>query len=582
MLKTLTAQIKEYKKDSLLSPLYVVLEAVMEMIIPYIMSAIIDQGVTAANMSAIYKYGALMIVAAACGLLFGLLGAKTSARASAGFAKNIRYALYDHVQDFSFKNIDKYSTPGLITRLTTDVSNLQSAFLVVIRMMVRAPASLIIAMAMTFLISARLALIYLAAAVVLGIIMYFLITAANKHFQIVFDQYDSLNSSVQENLTGIRVVKSFAREDYEKDKFRRANQKLYTVFVKAERVVSWTSPVMNATVYTCILLISWFGAHMIVSNTLTTGELMSVLTYCMNILMSLMMLSMVMVMITMSAASARRIAEVLNEKPDIADPDSAVTEVADGSIAFHHVDFSYSGRPDHLALRDIDFSVKPGETIGILGATGSGKTSLVNLINRMYDVTSGTLEVGGQDVRNYDLEAFRDAVSVVLQKNELFSGTVEENLRWGKSDASLEDCRRACRLACADEFIEKLPDGYQTKVERGGANFSGGQKQRLCIARALMKNPKILILDDSTSAVDTATDARIRKAFKEEVPQMTKIIIAQRIASVQDADRIIVMQNGSIGAIGSHDRLLQTSAVYRDIYEAQTLAGGDFDEGGDA
>jgi ATP-binding cassette subfamily B protein len=489
--------------------------------------------------------------------------------------------MYDNIQTFSFANIDKFSTAGLVTRLTTDVSNLQNAFQMILRMCVRAPTSMLVAMIMAFIINARLASVYLIAVVVLGGILALLISRAMKYFKQVFKKYDDLNASVQENVSSIRVVKSYVREKYENKKFRKASANLYKMFVSAERIVSWNGPIMNATIYTCILVISWLGAHMIVSGSLTTGELMSLLTYCMNILMSLLMLSLIFVMVTMSAASGERVSEVLNEKADIANPEEPDYYVPDGSVEFRHVDFAYSKDSEKPVLKDINISIRSGETVGIIGGTGSAKTSLVNLVDRMYDVTAGEVLVGGKDVRSYDVETLRSAVSVVLQKNELFSGTVLDNLRWGDENADEAECAEACRLACADEFISKMPDGYNTYIEQGGANISGGQKQRLCIARALLKRPKILILDDSTSAVDTATDAKIRKAFRERIPNTTKLVISQRVASVMDADRILVLDNGEVSGFGTHEELMASNAIYRDVYESQTGGGGDFDERGE-
>lgn len=579
MLKVLGAQIKEFKKDSILTPICVILEVIMEMIIPLLMASIIDEGVNAGNMNHIIKVGGVMIVIAVLGLLAGLGGAKFGARASTGFARNLRKAMFDNIQTYSFANIDKYSTSSLITRLTTDVTNLQNSYQMLLRMAMRAPMSMIIAMIMAFSINARLASIYLVAVVFLGCILGLIIPRATKYFRQVFEKYDELNSSVQENVSAIRVVKAYVREDYEKDKFSKANQNIYNMFLRAEKLVVLNMPIMQATVYACILLISWFGAKTIVVGGLTTGELMSLLTYCMNILTSLMMLSMIFVMLTMSHASAKRIVEVLEEKSDLTNPENPVFEVPDGSISFKNVDFSYHKKGKEV-LKNINVDIKSGETIGIIGGTGSSKSSLVNLISRLYDTTEGEVFVGGHNVKEYDMESLRNQVSVVLQKNVLFSGTILDNLRWGNKEATEEECRKACEQACADEFIQRMPDKYNTFIEQGGSNVSGGQKQRLCIARALLKKPKILILDDSTSAVDTATDAKIRKAFAEEIPDTTKLIIAQRISSVQNADRIIVMDHGMISAFGTHEELLETSEIYRDVYESQTGGSGDFDENG--
>lgn len=580
MIKTLAAHIKEYKAASIATPIFMILEVIMETAIPVLMASIIDKGVEAGNMKHIYTVGAMMVAVAALGLLFGVLGGKYGAKASTGFARNLRKAMYENIQTFAFSNIDKFSTAGLVTRLTTDVTNVQNAYQMILRMCMRAPFSLICAMVMAFIINARLASIYLIAVIVLGCALVLIMSRATKYFGMVFEKYDDLNASVQENISAIRVVKAYVREDYEKDKFKKANGNIYNMFVNAEKIITLNAPLMQATVYTCILCISWMGAKMIVGGSLTTGELMSLLTYCMNILMSLMMLSMVFVMITMSAASARRIAEVLNEKTDICNPEEPVYEVADGSVRFDHVNFAYGKNAAEPVLKDINISINAGETIGIIGGTGSAKSSLVNLISRLYDVNGGAVYVGGRDVREYDIETLRDEVSVVLQKNVLFSGTILDNLRWGNKNATEEECRRACELACADEFIERFPDGYKTYIEQGGSNVSGGQKQRLCIARALLKKPKILILDDSTSAVDTATDARIRSAFAKEIPDTTKIIIAQRISSVEHCDRIIVLDDGVVSGFGNHDELMKSNEIYRDVYESQTGGGGDFDEPG--
>ena len=580
MLKTLLKQVKEFKADSIKTPLCMVLEVAMEMLIPLLMASIIDDGVNAGDMQHIYKIGALMIVVALIGLLAGLMGGKYGARASTGFARNLREAMYTNIQTFSFSNIDKFSTAGLVTRMTTDVTNIQNAYQMILRMCFRAPSSLIVAMIMAFYINARIASVYLIAVVVLGIALSFIIRFTMKYFTQVFKKYDDLNASVQENISAQRVVKAYVREDYEIDKFHKANENIYQMFLKAEKVMILNGPLMQITINSCILLISWMGANMIVGSQLTTGELMSLLAYCMNILMSLMMLSMIFVMITMSMASAKRVCEVLEETADITNPENPEMNVADGSIRFENVTFRYNKNSEKPVLNQINIEIQSGETIGILGGTGSSKTSLVNLISRLYDVNEGAVSVGGKDVRSYDLEVLRNEVSVVLQKNVLFSGTVLENLRWGDENATEEDCIRACKLACADEFIERMPEKYNTYIEQGGSNVSGGQKQRLCIARALLKKPKILILDDSTSAVDTATDAKIRKAFATEIPNTTKLIIAQRISSIQDADRIIIMNDGCVDAIGTHEELLESNTIYREVYEAQTSGNGDFDENG--
>lgn len=582
MLKTLGAQVKEFKKASIATPLFMILEVIMEMIIPLMMASIIDDGVEKGDLHHIYVVGAFMVAAAAIGLFAGIMGGKYGAKASAGFARNLRQAMFENIQEYSFSNIDKFSTAGLVTRLTTDVTNLQNAYQMLLRMCVRAPISLICAMIMAFFINARLASVYLIAVIVLGMILAIITVRAHHYFMEVFPKYDDLNASVQENVSAIRVVKAYVREDYEKKKFTQASKNIYNMFVKAEGVLAFNSPVMQIAVYSCIIALSWLGAKMIVAGSLTTGELMSLLTYCMNIMMSLMMLSMVFVMLAMSIASAERICEVLNEKSDITNPENPVYEVADGSVTFDHVTFRYNKTSDKPILDDVNLSIRSGETIGVIGGTGSSKSSLVNLISRLYDVSEGAVLVGGKDVRSYDLDTLRDEVSVVLQNNVLFSGTIYENLRWGDKNATDEECRHACRLACADEFIDRFPDGYNTYIEQGGTNVSGGQKQRLCIARALLKKPKILILDDSTSAVDTATDAKIRKAFAEEIPDTTKFIIAQRISSVQNADRIIVLDNGVVNGFGTHEELLASNDIYRDVYESQTSGSGDFDEGGAA
>ena len=581
MLKTLWAQVGRYKKQAILTPLFTMGEAVLEIAVPLVMASIIDDGIEAGNIGHVYRYGALMVGLAALGLLAGILAGTTAATASSGFAANLRAAMFRNIQEFSFANIDKYSTAGLVTRLTTDVTNVQNAFQMMTRMAVRAPAMMIAAAVMAVRVSPKMSVIFLVALICLIIVLPLLMIPTGKLFRQVFRKYDDLNASVQENVSAIRVVKSFVREGFEGEKFRKAAENLYELFVRTEKKMVLVMPVMMVAVYGCNLAISWYGAHYILDGSLTTGDLSMLFSYVMSILMSLMMLSMVFVMITMSAASAQRIVEVLGEKSDIVSPENALTEVADGSVDFENVSFAYrqgSGKP---VLQNIDLRIRSGETIGILGGTGSAKSSLVNLIPRLYDVTEGTVKVGGRDVRDYDLEVLRSQVSVVLQKNVLFSGTIYENLRWGNPDATDEECQAACRLACADEFIQRFPEGYETKIEQGGSNVSGGQKQRLCIARALLKKPKILILDDSTSAVDTATDGKIRRAFREEIPGTTKLIIAQRISSVQDADRILVLDEGRVSAFGSHEELLRTSAIYREVWESQTGNGnGDFDRMG--
>lgn len=584
MIKTLARHIRGFIKESIATPLFMILEVIMEMLVPFLMAALVDNGINGKNggdIKYICTVGALMIVAAGVGLFAGLMGGKYGAKASTGFARNLRKAMYTNIQTFSFSNIDKFSTAGLVTRLTTDVTNVQNAYQMVLRMCMRAPASLIMAMIMSFYFSPRIATIFLIAMLLLGGVLAFIISRANKYFKEAFPKYDDLNASVQENVSAIRVVKAYVREEHEQNKFKKASNNIYKLLMKAENVIIWNSPAMQFTVYGCILLISWIGAKMIVGSgetVLTRGDLTSLLSYCMNILMSLMMLAMIFVMLSMSTASVERIAQVLNENADIVNPPEPDYEVADGSIDFENVNFSYKKEGGEHVLSDINLHIRSGETIGIIGGTGSAKSSLVNLISRLYDVSEGCVKVGGKDVRGYDLETLRNEVSMVLQKNVLFSGSIYENLRWGDKDATDEECKRACRLACADEFIEKFPDGYDTHIEQGGTNVSGGQKQRLCIARALLKKPKIIIFDDSTSAVDTATDARIRKAMATEIPNTTKLIIAQRISSVMEADRIIVMDNGRIDGIGTHDELLKSNEIYRDVYESQTGGGGDFDE----
>lgn len=582
MLKTLCAQIKEYKWASIATPVFMLLEVAVDTIIPLLMASIIDNGVNMGDTRHIYIMGVWMIVAALFGLLTGCLGAKYGAKAAMGFGKNLRAAMFRNIQTFSFANIDRFSSASLVTRMTTDVTNIQNAYMMLLRMAMRAPASIICAMAMSFFISPRLATIYLIAVIVLGALLLFISMAAMKYFDRAFKRYDDLNESVQENVSAIRVVKAYVREDYEKKRFSKAAQNIYDVFVKAESLVVYNSPLMQFTVYACILLISWLGAHMVVSSTLTTGDLMALLTYCMNILMNLMMLSMVFVMISLSLASARRISEVLNEQSTLHNPKEPLYDVPDGSISFKHVTFRYSDTAETPVLSDINLDIKSGETIGIIGGTGSSKSSLVNLISRLYDTDTGSVIVGGHDVREYDMDTLRNKVAVVLQQNVLFSGTILENLRWGDKNATTDECIAACKMACADDFIESFPDKYNTYIEQGGTNVSGGQKQRLCIARALLKKPRILILDDSTSAVDTATDSKIRAALAKTIPGTTKLIIAQRISSVMDADRIIVMNDGKVDGFDTHENLLKNNEIYRDVYDSQTNGGGDFDEGGAA
>lgn len=582
MLKTLGAQIKEYKWASIATPVFMLLEVAVDTIIPLLMASIIDNGVNMGDTRHIYIMGVWMIVAALFGLLTGCLGAKYGAKAAMGFGKNLRAAMFRNIQTFSFANIDRFSSASLVTRMTTDVTNIQNAYMMMLRMAMRAPASIICAMAMSFFISPRLATIYLIAVIVLGALLLFISKAAMKYFDRAFKRYDDLNESVQENVSAIRVVKAYVREDYEKKRFSKAAQNIYDVFVKAESLVVYNSPLMQFTVYACILLISWLGAHMVVSSTLTTGDLMALITYCMNILMNLMMLSMVFVMISLSLASARRISEVLNEQSTLHNPKEPLYDVPDGSISFKHVTFRYSDTAETPVLSDINLDIKSGETIGIIGGTGSSKSSLVNLISRLYDTDTGSVIVGGHDVREYDMDTLRNKVAVVLQQNVLFSGTILENLRWGDKNATTDECIEACKMACADDFIESFPDKYNTYIEQGGTNVSGGQKQRLCIARALLKKPRILILDDSTSAVDTATDSKIRAALAKTIPGTTKLIIAQRISSVMDADRIIVMNDGKVDGFDTHENLLKNNEIYRDVYDSQTNGGGDFDEGGAA
>lgn len=576
MIKTLVKQVKEYKKDSILSPVYVAGEVILELLLPFIMASMIDDGVEVGNMKHILITGIIMLVIAMLSLFCGAMCGKHAAIASTGFAKNVRKSMFDNIQTFSFANIDKFSTAGLITRMTTDVTNVQQAYQMVIRMCVRAPLMLICAMVMVIIINPKLAMIYAVALVILGIALFFIIGNAQKAFKAMFKKYDALNATVQENVSAIRVVKAYVREDHEMNKFQKACLNLYLSSVKAEKMVILNSPIMMFVMYGSILLLSWLGAKMIVAGDLTTGNLSSMFTYSTNILMSLMMISMVIVMLTMSQASAERIVEVLNEKSTITNPKSPVMEVKDGSICFENVQFSYNTEEPKYVLHNINLEIKAGETIGILGGTGSSKSSLVQLIPRLYDVTEGCVKVGGIDVKEYDLDTLRNEVSMVLQKNVLFSGSIKENLRWGNKEATDEEMIHACKLAQAHDFIESFPDKYDTHIEQGGTNVSGGQKQRLCIARALLKKPKILILDDSTSAVDTKTDAYIRKAFREEIPDTTKIIIAQRISSIQDADRIIVLNEGRIESVGTHEELIKTSPIYQEVYNTQ-VKGGDED-----
>lgn len=573
MIKRLSQCIREYKKDSILSPLYVLVESLLDVAIPFVMAGLIDKGIEAGNMSMILRYGAILVGFALVALTFGALSGRSCARATAGFARNLRHDMFHHLQVYSFSNIDKFSSAGLVTRLTTDVSNVQNAFMMIIRTLIRCPAMLIFAMVMSFRINHDISLIFLAVIPILGVGLYLIIKHVHPVFERIFKTYDRLNGVVQENLSGIRVVKNFVREDHEIEKFDTISGTIYKDFSLAERILALNSPLMQGCVYTCMILVSWLGAKQIIIGNMSTGNLMSFFTYIMQILSSLMMLSMVFVMITMSRASAERIVEVLDEESDITNCDNPVYEVKDGSVEFTDVSFSYAKRPDKTVLDDIDLIIPSGQTVGIIGGTGSSKSSLVQLIPRLYDVTGGCVKVGGIDVRNYDLQTLRHNVAMVLQKNTLFSGTIKENLRWGNPDATDEELVHACRLAQADDFIRTFPDGYDTYIEQGGTNVSGGQKQRLCIARAILRKPKILILDDSTSAVDTKTDALIRQAFREEIPNTTKIIIAQRISSVMDADQIVVMDNGRINACGTHEELLANNEIYREVYESQQKGG---------
>ncbi len=578
MVKRILKEVREYKAASIATPLCMIIEVIAEMMIPYLMASIIDKGVNAGDFSHIVKVGGMMIVIAAIGLIGGLAGGVLAAKAATGFAKNLRKAMFERIQSFSFANIDRFSTAGLVTRLTTDVNTLQMGYQMALRMMMRAPASLIVALIMSFVINSRIALIYLFAVLILSLVLYLIISNAMKYFKQAFPKYDALNESVQENVSAIRVVKAYVREEQEINKFKKASQAIYDIFSKAEGMTVFQMPAMMLTVYSCIILISWFGAKMIVSDSLTTGQLMSILAYCMKILMSLMMVSMIFIMFSIGSAAIERIYEVLEEKSTIDNPKNPVYEVKNGSIDFENVNFAYNAEAKENVLKNINLHIDSGETIGIIGSTGSAKTSLINLISRLYDVSGGSVKVGGVDVREYDLKTLRDKVSVVLQSNTLFSGSVYDNLRWGDENASYADCQKAAEYACADEFIKRFPDGYNTHIEQGGSNVSGGQKQRLCIARALLKSPKVLILDDSTSAVDTATEAKIRKTFKEKIPDTTKIIIAQRISSVMDADRIIVMEDGEVDGFDTHENLLKNNKIYKEVYDSQMQGGGDFDE----
>ncbi len=579
MIKKLASYVKQYKRSAILTPICAAGEVLMEVLIPLVMAQLINQGVSAGDMHALIKYGLLMMVLALLSLAIGVACAHLASHASTGFGANLRQAMYENIQRFSFANIDKFSTAGLVTRLTTDVTNIQNTFQMITRIAVRAPLTLICSLVAALSINARLSIIFLVALVFLGITLSIIITTVSRLFSQVFKKYDALNASVQENVKAIRVVKAFVREDHEREKFHEASGNVYKLFVKAENIIALNHPVMMATVYTVILLLSWFGANLVCDGSMAVGDLSAMFSYVMSILMNLMMLSMIFVNLTMTSAAGKRVLEVIEEEPSIVDPEQPVMDVKNGDIDFNHVSFKYhsEGSGDNI-LQDIDLHIKSGETIGIIGGTGCGKTTLISLISRLYDVTEGSVCVGDVDVRSYDLEALRNQVAVVLQQNVLFSGTILDNLRWGKEDATLEECQAVCRQACADEFIEKMPDKYDTFIEQGGTNVSGGQKQRLCIARALLKKPRVLILDDSTSAVDTATDAKIRRAFKEAIPGTTKIIIAQRIASVQDADRIIVMEDGRITNFDTHENLLEKSDIYREIFEAQVGGSGDFDE----
>ena len=578
MIKTLAKCIGKYKKESIRTPIFTAVEVFLEILIPFITASIIDKGIQAGDMRKVGIYGGIMLVIAFLSLFCGIQAGKYAAAASTGFACNLREKMYENIQTFSFSNIDKFSTAGLVTRMTTDVTNVQNAYQMIIRIAVRAPLLMICSITMCVIISPRLSLIFFVALIFLGFVLFFIIYKVTPVFTSGFEKYDELNASVQENISGIRVVKAFVREDHEKKKFNKAADNLYKTFVKAESFLAFNNPTMMLVVYGCIVALSWFASHFIVSGSITTGNLTSMFSYVMSMLMSLMMLSMIFVMVSMSAASARRISEVLNEKADLANPEKPYEEVEDGRIDFNHVNFSYRKNSTEDTLHDIDIHINAGETIGIIGGTGCGKSSFVSLISRLYDVTEGSVCVGGKDVRTYDMDALRNQVAVVLQKNVLFSGTILDNLRWGDDNASYEDCVEACKQACADEFIERMPKKYDTWIEQGGTNVSGGQRQRLCIARALLKKPKVLILYDSTSAVDTATDAKIKQAFAQKIPGTTKLIVSQRISSIQDADRIIVLEDGKVSGFDTHENLMENNKVYREICEVQMQGGGDFDE----
>ncbi len=578
MIKTLAKCIGKYKKESIITPIFTAVEVFLEILIPFITASIIDKGIQAGDMRKVAIYGGIMLVIAFLSLFCGIQAGKYAAAASTGFACNLREKMYENIQTFSFSNIDKFSTAGLVTRMTTDVTNVQNAYQMIIRIAVRAPLMMICSITMCVIISPRLSLIFFVAFIFLGFVLFFIIYKVTPVFTSGFEKYDELNASVQENISGIRVVKAFVREDHEKKKFNKAADNLYKTFVKAESFLAFNTPTMMLVVYGCIVALSWFASHFIVSGSITTGNLTSMFSYVMSMLMALMMLSMIFVMVSMSAASARRISEVLNEKADLANPEKPYEEVEDGRIDFNHVSFSYRKNSTEDTLHNIDIHINAGETIGIIGGTGCGKSSFVSLISRLYDVTEGSVCVGGKDVRTYDMDALRNQVAVVLQKNVLFSGTILDNLRWGDDNASYEDCVEACKQACADEFIERMPKKYYTWIEQGGTNVSGGQRQRLCIARALLKKPKVLILDDSTSAVDTATDAKIKQAFAQKIPGTTKLIVSQRISSIQDADRIIVLEDGKVSGFDTHENLMQNNKVYREICEVQMQGGGDFDE----